>query len=317
MDFSITLSWPGGSRSFDANSELSVLELAVAAGVPVPNSCQRGDCGQCKAELVLSDGIPPTAEKIVYLCMTHSLTPSEYRLKGDPFRAPELVRAYRAKVRSIDRITENVVRLVIVTPPNKFMEFCGGQFARLTVVDGITRDYSIASVDPISREITFYIRLLNSGKFSNWLTERATVGQLLQMRGPMGCFALLEQAVGRSWFVATGTGIVPIYALLCRMDDDHSRLCGQKTLLWGNRTEGDLFLLDELKTVCAAKDIAFQVIFSQDERHPKARVTDILVKQDLADSAVYAAGFSQMVCDVHKLVLDRGLCESRFHADIF
>ena len=317
MEFPVILSWPGGARSFSVNSNLTVLEQALAAGVPVPNSCQRGDCGQCVAEVVMPEGVHTTAENSVHLCSTRAVAPHEYRLKVDPFRAAERIRNYPAKIRAIDYVTSDVVRLIIVTPPNKLVEFSGGQFARLTVADGLTRDYSIASVDPTSREIAFFIRLLEGGQFSKWLTERAAVGQLLQIRAPMGCFEIQNESVNRSWFVATGTGIVPIYSLLSGMTEEQSLLCGQKTLLWGNRYEEDLFLRDELRVVCESHNITLQFVFSRDERYPKNRVTDFFDKQEWAESAVYVAGFSEMVCDVRKLALDRGLSENYFHADIF
>lgn len=56
------------SGTFPTDGAVSILDAALAAGVPVPFSCQRGECGSCRAQVVsgrYAQMAPPTERSYV------------------------------------------------------------------------------------------------------------------------------------------------------------------------------------------------------------------------------------------------------------
>src|SRR3546814_16999761 len=78
------------------------------------------------------------------------------------------------------------------------------------------RSYSMACCSGAQR-LAFYIRLVEGGSFSTWLTESAQVGGHLELSEPHGSFFLRHEARPRL-FIAGGTGLAPFLAMLESID---------------------------------------------------------------------------------------------------
>jgi ferredoxin-NADP reductase len=87
---------------------------------------------------------------------------------------------------------------------------------RLTADDGYQteRSYSIAS-GPEDARIALTVERLDDGEVSPYLTDVLSVGDRLELRGPIGGYFVWDVALGGPLFlVAGGSGIVPLMAML-------------------------------------------------------------------------------------------------------
>lgn len=115
---------------------------------------------------------------------------------------------------------------------------------RLTAEDGYTaaRSYSVAS-PPSDPEVELLVERLDDGEVSTFLAEVVQVGDVLEVRGPIGGWFVWDgrtPALG----IGGGTGVVPLVAML-----RHARAIGRPELLRlavSARTLADLPYSDEL-----------------------------------------------------------------------
>ena len=116
---------------------------------------------------------------------------------------------------------------------------------RLTAPDGYTasRSYSVASAPDDSGEIELTVEWLADGEVSGYLHEVVVVGDLLEVRGPIGGWFVWE-ADTPALLIGGGSGVVPLMSML-RL----ARREGRTELLHlvvSTRTPTDLYYRDEL-----------------------------------------------------------------------
>ncbi len=156
-------------------------------------------------------------------------------------------------------LTARLVRSVSLTEQTKHLEFevegvprfdfAPGQFVSIREPrDGhqATGYYSIASAPHGTNRFELCVNRAPDAFFSNYLCD---LGQeeTVRLHGPHGQFAL-KHPVRDSLFVATGTGIAPLRAMLQWLLADKARHQGhQLTLILGNRLEKELYYHDEFR----------------------------------------------------------------------
>ena len=102
-----------------------------------------------------------------------------------------------------------------ITSARRF-DFTAGQFISLTMQfssKSHTRAYSIASALNRSPRFDLCLNRVQDGRFSNYLCDLAA-GATIEFDGPLGFFTLPRQLERDLVFIATGTGIAPIRAML-------------------------------------------------------------------------------------------------------
>ncbi|MBV8207663.1 MAG: FAD-dependent oxidoreductase [Acidobacteria bacterium] len=126
-------------------------------------------------------------------------------------------------------------------------DFQPGQFLSFKALDEareFTRAYSIASAPRSDSSFEICLNRVDEGFFSNFLCD-LPVGGEVSFHGPHGFF-LLKQPVRSSIFLATGTGIAPIRAMIQWLFAESGRHHGHEFwLVFGNRTEEDIYYADE------------------------------------------------------------------------
>src|SRR5215467_6776491 len=88
---------------------------------------------------------------------------------------------------------------------------------RLTAADGYSavRSYSIASAPNFDGRIELTIERLPDGEVSPYLTQELTVGDTLELRGPLGgWFVWRTNQTEAIQLIAGGSGIVPLMAMI-------------------------------------------------------------------------------------------------------
>lgn len=119
---------------------------------------------------------------------------------------------------------------------------------RLTAPDGYSavRSYSIASAANAEKRIELTVERLPDGEVSPYLTQALQVGDLLELRGPVGgWFVWRVEQTEPVQLVAGGSGIVPLMSMI------RSRATSTKTaqfrLLYSIREPDAVFYRDELQ----------------------------------------------------------------------
>jgi ferredoxin-NADP reductase len=96
---------------------------------------------------------------------------------------------------------------------------------RLTAESGYQaqRSYSIAS-PPEENLLSLTVERVDDGEVSPYLVGDLRVGDLFQLRGPIGGYFVWTAAMGGPlYLVAGGSGIAPLMAMLRHRDKQHAR----------------------------------------------------------------------------------------------
>jgi NAD(P)H-flavin reductase len=156
------------------------------------------------------------------------------------------------------------------------------------------------------------VKMVEGGRCTTWLKELA-VGARVQLVGPLGSFFLRRPLHPHLYLVATGTGLVPLRAMVKEMVSSGELRKHDVTLLWGCRTEADLFETSELRRWSERFErFTFLPTLSRAGESwtgARGRVTDHLRQWDLPidDMQIYICGNGAMIDDVVELVETRGL----------
>lgn len=245
----------GTNKVFQTPGKDSILNEALAAGIPFPHSCTVGTCGTCKSKLVsgkvrelVDSAITLTAQELrdgyILACQSIARTAIELDVASlaDMPEHP-LVHA-DAVICSHRSLTHDIAEIVLTLDND--LEYSAGQYAELRI-GGVTgpRSYSFATApsETDRRQATFYVRHVAGGQFTDWLFDTNRHGAQLQLAGPFGDL-WLRPADEPILCVAGGSGLAPIKALL---DDAANQHCERQcVLLFGARTQRDLYCLAEL-----------------------------------------------------------------------
>ena len=151
-----------------------------------------------------------------------------------------------AEVLAVRPETARTWRLVL-DPPDWPGHVAGQHLdVRLTAEDGYTaqRSYSIAS-PPERPQLELVVERLTDGEVSPYLTGVLRVGDLLELRGPVGGYFLWPDGTDSPvQLIAGGSGVVPFLAMLAQ----HRALANPAPvrLLYSARTADDVVGRDEL-----------------------------------------------------------------------
>ena len=139
---------------------------------------------------------------------------------------------------------------------------------RLTAEDGYStqRSYSIASAAGADR-IELTVQSVDAGEVSPYLARDLAVGDVLEMRGPVGGWFVWEPGAHESvLLVAGGSGIVPLMSMVRTR-----AAAGDQTpftLIYSVRTRVDALFADDLD---ATRDVLVNYIYTR-EAPPGASV---------------------------------------------
>ncbi len=192
-------------------------------------------------------------------------------------------------------------------------DFFPGQFFTLSLSDAegeFSRSYSVFSAS--EKEISFCIHLTPTGRGAAALRQMS-IGNCIKITGPFGKFTLAETSCPK-FFIATGTGVAPIFSMLPTIPNAVSA-----TLFFGVRNETDLFLVDEFRNMSGIR-----VVFALSGAEKKegdffaGRVTDILKTEEFpADAEFYLCGNPKMVEEGNTILLNRGVEKSNIFFEHF
>lgn len=321
---------PSGREFFVEGSE-TLLKAALRAGLSPNYGCGNGVCGLCKARVVEGEvrTVSPSdyrfseAEKVqnhVLMCACTALS-SDLVLEVLEAGAPEDIPEQRivAKVRSLDLLSGDVMRLHLQTPRSNRLRFLAGQRVTLGVsadaAEGsdLHGEYPVASCPCDDRNLIFHVDRLHrrpaSADFSRYVFDgRIKPGDDVSVWGPWGRFVLEEGSPRPLVFIAIDTGFAPINSLL-----EHAIAVDAAetiSLYWASSQPGGQYLPKQ----CRAWDEAL------DEFSYRALAVDELSAALAANSAlpgsdVYLAAAAEQVDALAMALLAAGVPPQQLHVE--
>ncbi|WP_116810893.1 FAD-binding oxidoreductase [Steroidobacter cummioxidans] len=313
---------------FEGGAHESVLDQALACGVPASYSCKRGNCGQCAAQLIagtldcVDASRPLTEGGEVLLCNARVVCDVSLRIPHFPELAGVEVKRAPCKVHELRRLASEVMEVTLRLPPTTVFRSLPGQFIRIWNRWQVARSYSLSCAPDTNGLLRIHVRRVEGGQFSHYWFSEAKVGDLLRIEGPHGRFFLRDRQVSRvTLFLATGTGIAPINAILEGMNKETLQRLGTVVLYWGNRYHRDEYWADHLTELCLTRGIRYQPIYSREPAvSGVARYVQDAVAEEhacLEDAAAFACGSSQMITAAKDRLVGLGLRAENFVADAF
>ncbi|ABE29429.1 xylose isomerase [Paraburkholderia xenovorans LB400] len=238
----------------------TLLEAALANGIAYPHDCTVGTCASCKTRL--KQGRVREATPFGYTLSKDELD-AGYILACQAFPKDELTvveidssagdlmpaEKYTANIIATEPLTHDILRVTVQT--DRAVSYAAGQYANLRKAGGgRARSYSFANAPQRKGRtlLEFYIRKVPGGEFTESLFGGELKGVSLEMEAPLGTFHL---RAGDSHMVciAGGSGLAPLVSIL-----EHARgnrIKRDCTLLFGARTQADLYQLDAIGSIAS------------------------------------------------------------------
>lgn len=302
MSYSITVH--GEEISFCCEAGETVLDAVERAGYAIPYSCRKGVCSSCEGgitagvAMVRGQGRMEGPVEGVKLCQARpesdlEIAPARIR-KVDPVSRKVLP----GKVRKVVQLAPDVAAIHLRFPIGNRAVFRAGQYLRVMMPDGDSRNYSMANPPQQNDGVELHIRHVPGGKFSETVLARLAPKDVLEVELPYGEFSLSESETP-ALLVATGTGFAPILSII----EDQARSGGTRALhlYWGGKRAVDLYMRDAVEKLAEKHDwLTFTPVVSEPDESWEGR-SGFVHKAVLADypdmtgMEVYACGAPVMI----------------------
>src|SRR6202171_3866944 len=201
---------PLGSR-FEVPAGKTILEAALAAGISFRHDCTVGTCGTCKSRLTA--GRVSALSEFAYTLSQQELA-ANFILPCQSMPKDALVRIavavppeqterheqYEGKIVTSARLTHDILQIQVEL--DRLIRYVAGQYANVGTPDGgRLRSYSFA-VPPQpegSKQVTFCVRKVPGGAFTEAPFADQLAGVALQIDGPHGTFHLRGDSGSILW----------------------------------------------------------------------------------------------------------------------
>lgn len=185
---------------------------------------------------------------------------------------------------------------------------------RLTAADGYRaqRSYSVAT-PPTNGEIELTVERLKDGEVSTFLHDEVVVGDILEVRGPIGGWFVWDGTTP-ALLIGGGSGVVPLMAML-RLARRTPRQ-SLAHLVVSVRSPSELLYTDEM----TGGDVT--VIYSRSAPHDSERDAGRITKDDIGallvgDETVFVCGSEGFVEAMSALLAESGIDPANLRIERF
>ena len=314
--------------SFPQLEQDTILNAAEQTGVVLAYSCRTGRCSTCKCKVISGDTVPlvdeiglsqkEKDEGWILTCVRSASSNLEIEIDdlGDVILPKPAL--FPCRVNSIDKVSKHVVRVGLRLPPSSDFKILPGQYVDIIGPSGVRRSYSVANhvTDNI---LEFHIGQVDGGCLSDYWFGKAKINDLLRLNGPLGTFFLRSIKEQDVVFLATGTGIAPIKAMIESVKllapEDHPK---SLAVFWGGRTPDDLYFVPS----ACHESLRYVPVLSRSTagwEGQQGYVQDVFLNEhpNLSNCVVYACGSDKMIRSSCEILVKSGLSEKRFFSDAF
>ncbi len=238
-------------KAYTAKEGETVLDTLLRGGNIVPYGCRGGVCQACMlgadntTESVkrAQGGLSNTQKALNYFLACQCLPTADLAVKNIKSSSNQ------ATATVIDKVMLNdyVIRLRL----DAELSYRPGQYVNLSRDAKLLRSYSLAST-PNEGFLEFHIRHYPEGQFSTWAAADLSVGDTLELQGPLGDCIYVAEPEQPLLLLGTGTGLAPLWGIV---KDALSRgHTGPIHLVLAGRSNDELYYQEELRALAAEND---------------------------------------------------------------
>lgn len=316
------------NKTFTCDKDSTIFEAAKKSNIFLEHSCLSSRCRSCVVKVLSGKTINKEEELVLtkeeknanFVLSCNAKPTSDIELDIEDLGEIKLFvkKIIPSKISVIEKLTDDVIKVVLRIPPNSNFNFNSGQYVNLTK-GNLTRSYSVANSSSHQNQLEFFIKKYSNGLMSKYFFKEAKINDLLRLEGPLGTFFIRESNLKNIIFLATGTGVAPIKSILEELDKSHEQY--QNKNLWlvvGARYQEDLFWEPNFKNL-NIKYIPTLSRQDSDWNGAKGYVQDIVLKEkiNLENTQVYACGSNDMINSAKDLFFKNNLKENNFFSDAF
>jgi CDP-4-dehydro-6-deoxyglucose reductase len=302
----------------------TVLDAALRQNFDFPYSCRSATCATCMGR-VLSGHITygdvepyalddaAQADGCALFCSakpTSDLVIEVEDVFGSEYK-PARIAEY--KVDSQALLGDNLHQIFLSPSADKKISHTAGQYLSVVCKDGIHVPFSIANA-PVdgSDQIELHIHDSAQSAYTKEILNKITTEQKVTIKGPQGRMVYHASPNLPLIFVAEGTGIAPLKAII---EDMLAKNMAQKIqLVWSVKNESRLYL-DELFKRWAAHvpQFTYQPLFENQS------IAEAILQAhpNLSGHQVFASGSPEMVYSLKKALVAKGLNPFFIYSDVF
>ncbi len=315
------------NKTINVPATKTLLEALIENEIPISHSCLSGRCGICRCKVLDGSVVGPSAAdgrlaqhgRYVLACQSRVETDSIVEIPEPDEIVTHSTKTLKVVVTAYEPLSKDIRLLRVKT--NKAFDYSPGQFAHLTFwKEGGTRSYSMAGIAG-DDELEFHIRIIPDGRVTSKLDEVVTIGSSLKINGPLGASYLRKKNNSPILCVAASTGLAPVLSIIRGALE--SGMKNDINLIFGARTEDDLYSLELIKDISARYD-NFRYIVSVDhspmnKEYFQGLVTDVIGEffPQLKNWRIYLAGAPAMVEATSLACTRRGANFEHIYADAF
>jgi NAD(P)H-flavin reductase/ferredoxin len=310
-------------RDIFCHEEETVLDALLRENIDIPHACREGACQSCMIRSL--KGAPPAAAqnglKDVLRHQNHFLACLCYP-QQDMVLSLSTPADFFTEATVVGKELLNAETLLLTLQCKELLDYYAGQFVNLKRADGLVRSYSIANNRIHANKLTFHIRRLAGGRFSEWAHQELNIGDSIAVSDPKGLCYYLPSAPEQSMLlIGTGSGLAPLAGIIS--EALHHGHTGPIHLYHGSREMDGLYWIEEMQqlarqypnfhyTACVSRGDAPEGV-------AKGRANDVAVTAlpSLKGWRVYLCGHPDMVNQTKRQVYLKGAAFQDIYADAF
>lgn len=318
--------------TFEVPAKSTILQAGLDAGLAYPHRCRVGSCTTCKTQIIegkvkeLTDSAYVLTNEdissnmvLACQCVPKSDLAIDVTLGDNNETA-----AIPATIRSTRFLTHDICEVVLRL--KRPIHYRAGQYADIQHEDfDRPRSYSFATKPASggSTTVTFHIRKVAGGQFTEWLFAKDRTSSQLHLVGPLGEFGISDTD-SPMLCIAGGSGMAPLKSIL--EEAVEKNLTRDIVYLYGARTQNDLYCLHEMKEIEKSYRGRFSFVPVLSEESEKSdwqgargMVTEEITRQglDLARSEAYLCGPPPMIDAAIAILEKNGMSDNRIYFDKF
>jgi len=331
MSFKITIE-PSGLQVL-AEGDESILDAALRHGINLHYGCRNAVCGSCKGRLIEgtvdylgfeTPGLSEDDRRQGLALFCRAVPRSDVRIEAEHVINPETIKInnLEANVERIERLAPDIIRLLLRLTNDQRLEFLAGQYIDILLPDGRRRSFSIANPPHQDELIELHIRHNEDGDYTHYIFNEMQVNEKIRIEGPFGNFYFRENTMHPIIFMAGGTGLGPIKAII-----EHALAKGVARPMYlyrSARTRGDLYMHEQIKALAQYSNLTYIPVLSAmtglDDWSGRTGFVHQAITHDFRDLSnyeVYSCGPPAMVDAGLHAFLALGLPGDRYYCDAF